>query len=102
MTDDVNDGPTKDSSTEPDVAATGADGSSDEAAAELARLRAENESLRTQLDTHRPRGGGGRKWTSIVLAFVTAPHAVETRERVPAQTAPLAAPADPRIGGDEA
>ena len=72
MTDDVNDGPTKDSSTEPDVAATGADGSSDEAAAELARLRAENESLRTQLDTHRPRGGGGRKWTSIVLAFVTA------------------------------
>lgn len=72
MTDDVNDGPTKDSSTEPDVAATGADGSSDAAAAELARLRAENESLRTQLDTHRPRGGGGRKWTSIVLAFVTA------------------------------
>ena len=37
-----------------------------------------------------------------VLAFVTAPHAVETRERVPAQTAPLAAPADPQTGGDEA
>jgi drug/metabolite transporter (DMT)-like permease len=37
-----------------------------------------------------------------VLAFVTAPHAVEVRERVPAQTAPLAAPADPRIGGDQA
>jgi drug/metabolite transporter (DMT)-like permease len=37
-----------------------------------------------------------------VLAFVTAPHAVETRERVPAQTAPLAAPADPGMGGDEA
>jgi drug/metabolite transporter (DMT)-like permease len=37
-----------------------------------------------------------------VLAFVTAPHAVEARERVPAQTAPLAAPADPATGGDEA
>jgi len=37
-----------------------------------------------------------------VLAFVTAPHAVEARERVPAQTAPLAAPADPEIGGDAA
>jgi drug/metabolite transporter (DMT)-like permease len=37
-----------------------------------------------------------------VLAFVTAPHAVEARERVPAQTAPLAAPADPETGGDEA
>jgi drug/metabolite transporter (DMT)-like permease len=37
-----------------------------------------------------------------VLAFVTAPHAVEARERVPAQTAPLAARADPEIGGDEA
>jgi len=37
-----------------------------------------------------------------VLAFVTAPHAVEARERVPAQTAPLAAPADPEPGGDEA
>jgi hypothetical protein len=37
-----------------------------------------------------------------VLAFVTAPHAVEARERVPAQTAPLAAPADPKTGGDAA
>jgi drug/metabolite transporter (DMT)-like permease len=37
-----------------------------------------------------------------VLAFVRAPHAVEARERVPAQTAPLAAPADPGTGGDEA
>jgi drug/metabolite transporter (DMT)-like permease len=37
-----------------------------------------------------------------VLAFVTAPHAVEVRERVPAQTAPLATPADPETGGDEA
>ena len=37
-----------------------------------------------------------------VLAFVTAPHAVESRARVPAQTAPLAAPADPETGGDEA
>jgi drug/metabolite transporter (DMT)-like permease len=35
-----------------------------------------------------------------VLAFVTAPHAVEVRERVPAQTAPLAAPADPETSGD--
>jgi drug/metabolite transporter (DMT)-like permease len=40
--------------------------------------------------------------TGIVLAFVTAPHAVEARERVPAQTAPLATPADPGTGGDEA
>jgi len=37
-----------------------------------------------------------------VLAFVTAPHAVETRERVPAQTAPLATPANPETGGDQA
>ena len=37
-----------------------------------------------------------------VLAFVTAPHAVEVRERIPAQTAPLAAPADPSKGGDQA
>jgi drug/metabolite transporter (DMT)-like permease len=37
-----------------------------------------------------------------VLAFVTAPHAVEERERVPAQTAPLATPADPETGGDQA
>ncbi len=37
-----------------------------------------------------------------VLAFVSAPHAVEVRERVPSQTAPLATPADPRTGGDEA
>jgi drug/metabolite transporter (DMT)-like permease len=37
-----------------------------------------------------------------VLAFVTAPHAVEVRERVPAQTAPLAAPADPGASGDAA
>ena len=37
-----------------------------------------------------------------VLAFVTAPHAVEARERIPAQTAPLAARADPELGGDEA
>jgi drug/metabolite transporter (DMT)-like permease len=37
-----------------------------------------------------------------VLAFVRAPHAVESRERVPTQTAPLAAPADPSSGGDEA
>jgi drug/metabolite transporter (DMT)-like permease len=37
-----------------------------------------------------------------VLAFVMAPHAVESRERVPAQTAPLVAPAGPERGGDEA
>jgi drug/metabolite transporter (DMT)-like permease len=37
-----------------------------------------------------------------VLAFVRAPHAVETRERVPTATAPLAVAADPEIGGDQA
>jgi len=37
-----------------------------------------------------------------VAAFVTAPHAVETRERIPAPSAPLAAPADPATGGDQA
>jgi drug/metabolite transporter (DMT)-like permease len=36
-----------------------------------------------------------------VLAFVRAPHAVETRERVPTATAPLAVAADPEIGGDQ-
>jgi drug/metabolite transporter (DMT)-like permease len=37
-----------------------------------------------------------------MLAFVRAPHAVEVRERVPTATAPLAIPADPSRGGDEA
>jgi len=37
-----------------------------------------------------------------VAAFVTAPHAVEERERIPAPSAPIAAPADPATGGDEA
>jgi drug/metabolite transporter (DMT)-like permease len=37
-----------------------------------------------------------------VLSFVRAPHAVETRERVPTQTAPLGAPAEGGAGGDEA
>ena len=37
-----------------------------------------------------------------VLAFVRAPHAVETRERVPSQTAPLAAAAGEAAGGDAA
>jgi drug/metabolite transporter (DMT)-like permease len=37
-----------------------------------------------------------------VLSFVRAPHAVEMRERVPTQTAPLAAPAGDEAGGDAA
>jgi drug/metabolite transporter (DMT)-like permease len=37
-----------------------------------------------------------------VLSFVLAPHAVEVSERVPTATAPLAARADPRTGGDQA
>lgn len=43
---------------------------------------------------------GPRQWAGIaltgagVLAFVTAPHAVEKRERIPAATAPIAAPSD--------
>jgi drug/metabolite transporter (DMT)-like permease len=37
-----------------------------------------------------------------VLSFVRAPHAIETRERVPTQTAPLAAPAGDEAGGDAA
>jgi drug/metabolite transporter (DMT)-like permease len=49
-----------------------------------------------------------RQWAGIalaaggVLAFVTAPHAVERRERIPAATAPIAAPGDPSQGGDAA
>ena len=48
------------------------------------------------------------QWTGMaltaagVLAFVTAPHAVEVRERIPSQTAPVAVAADPATGGDEA
>ena len=51
---------------------------------------------------------GPRQWAGIaltaggVLAFVTAPHAVERRERIPAPTAPIAAPADPAEGSDAA
>ncbi len=37
-----------------------------------------------------------------VLSFVRAPHAVESRERIPTQTAPLAAPAEDEAGGDAA
>jgi len=37
-----------------------------------------------------------------VLAFVRAPHAVETRERIPTATAPLGAPAGDEAGGDAA
>jgi len=37
-----------------------------------------------------------------VLSFVLAPHAVEELERVPTQTAPIAAPAGSEAGGDEA
>jgi len=37
-----------------------------------------------------------------VLSFVRAPHAVETRERVPTQTAPIAADAGAEAGGDAA
>jgi drug/metabolite transporter (DMT)-like permease len=37
-----------------------------------------------------------------VLSFVLAPHAVEELERVPTQTAPLAAPAGDEVGGDAA
>jgi hypothetical protein len=37
-----------------------------------------------------------------VLSFVRAPHAVETIERVPTQTAPLGAPAGDEAGGDAA
>ncbi len=49
-----------------------------------------------------------RQWTGLLLVaagvafFVTAPHAVEVRTRIPAPTAPIAAPADPRSGGDQA
>jgi drug/metabolite transporter (DMT)-like permease len=46
---------------------------------------------------------GGLLLVSLgVLAFVLAPHAVEVRERIPAATAPLGAPADPADGGDQA
>ncbi len=50
----------------------------------------------------------GRQWAGLaltaagVLAFVTAPHAVERRERIPAPTAPIAAPGDPATGDDSA
>jgi len=37
-----------------------------------------------------------------VVSFVTAPHAIETRERVPTQMAPLAADAEAEAGGDAA
>ena len=37
-----------------------------------------------------------------VFAFVTAPHAIEARERIPSQTAPLAVETDPAGGGDSA
>jgi drug/metabolite transporter (DMT)-like permease len=37
-----------------------------------------------------------------VLSFVMSPHAIEVRERVPAPMAPLAVPADPDRGGDQA
>jgi drug/metabolite transporter (DMT)-like permease len=37
-----------------------------------------------------------------VLSFVRAPHAVEPQERVPTQTAPLAAPAGDEAGGEAA
>lgn len=37
-----------------------------------------------------------------VLSFVLSPHAVETVERVPTQTAPIAAPAGDEAGGDQA
>jgi drug/metabolite transporter (DMT)-like permease len=37
-----------------------------------------------------------------VMAFVRAPHAVETLERVPTATAPIGVAANPEIGGDEA
>ena len=37
-----------------------------------------------------------------VLSFVMAPHAIEVRERVPVPMAPLAVPADPDLGGDQA
>jgi drug/metabolite transporter (DMT)-like permease len=49
-----------------------------------------------------------RQWAGLVLtaagvlAFVLAPHAVEARERIPTQTAPIALPADPSTGGDQA
>lgn len=51
---------------------------------------------------------GPRQWAGIVLtaagvlAFVTAPHAVERRERIPAPTAPIVAPGNPREGTDAA
>ncbi len=37
-----------------------------------------------------------------VLAFVTAPHVAEERERIPSQTAPLAVDADPQRGARDA
>ncbi len=37
-----------------------------------------------------------------VLSFVVSPHAVEERERVPTQTAPLGADVGDEVGGDEA
>ena len=37
-----------------------------------------------------------------VLSFVRAPHALETRERVPTQTAPLAAEVGDEAGGEAA
>jgi len=49
-----------------------------------------------------------RQWAGLVLvaagvlAFVRAPHAVERSERIPTQTAPIAVPADPREGADQA
>jgi drug/metabolite transporter (DMT)-like permease len=49
-----------------------------------------------------------RQWAGLlltaagVLDFVLAPHAVELRERIPAPSAPLAAPGDPAAGGDQA
>lgn len=50
-----------------------------------------------------PRQAAGMALTVAgVLAFVRAPHAVERRERIPSATAPLAVPADPVQGGDEA
>jgi len=51
---------------------------------------------------------GPRQWAGIaltaagVLAFVTAPHAVERRERIPAPSAPIAAPGEPGEGSDAA
>jgi drug/metabolite transporter (DMT)-like permease len=50
----------------------------------------------------------GAQWLGMaitaagVLAFVTAPHAVSVRERIPTQTAPMAVPAEPVAGEDRA